>query len=119
VNVEIDGWLRLNGLNLLRDGTLKPAQLSPWQPGNSHKRLYWDAVQILDGVLAKRLAADILRAIRAHVAGLPEKRRQRPPVALKHMPSQSPGPAKLKPLPPPERLMPPPGRGALSKLVRI
>ena len=28
VDVEIDGWLRLNGLNLLRNGALAPAQLT-------------------------------------------------------------------------------------------
>jgi hypothetical protein len=81
------------------------------------KRLYFDAVQILDADLAKLLAADILAAIHAHVALLPVERRLRPPVAPKP-PRESkssaaapPSKPKLnqspKPLPPPQRLLAP------------
>jgi hypothetical protein len=136
VNVEIDGWLRLNGLNLYRDGTLRAAQLTPIRQG---KRLYIDAIQVLDADLSKRLAADILAAIHAHIALLPVERRLRPPIAPKpprepkssaaapaQKPSPSPAaikpastksaPPKLKPLPPPQRLLlPRPQRPAIGK----
>ena len=119
VDVEIDGWLRFNGLNFLRAGGLGPARLRAWGDG---KRLYRDAVEILDADLAKQLTADILAAIEAHVALLPVERRARPPVeppprepkssvaAAAGKASPSPGPPGGKPLPPPERLLARAGR---------
>jgi len=120
VDVEIDGWLRFNGLNLLRDGTLRPAQLTPWRNG---RRLFRDAVQILDTDLAELVAADILAAIRAHVALLPAERRSLPPVL--HRPPKTPPQLTVEPagkltvqpagklrLPPPARLSISTPRGA-------
>ena len=69
VDVEIDGWLRFNGLNFLRDGTLRAAQLTPPRDG---KGLFRGAVQILDADLSKLLAADIVAAIRAHIGFSPQ-----------------------------------------------
>jgi hypothetical protein len=114
VNLEIDGWLRFNGLNFMSDGTLNPAQLTPQRkPG---KRIYIDAVQVIDPDLAQLVAADILKAIGAHVALLRAERRSKPPVEWKPEP-QKVDPKKVepkaaaaaaaperKPLPPPVRL---------------
>jgi hypothetical protein len=143
VDVEIDNWIRFNGLNFHRDGTLRSAQLTPSRQGNpGNHRVYRDAVKILDEDLAKVIAAEIVAAIQAHIVLLPEEGRLRPPVPSKRpsKPSQSPaaqgnnaapvkatvaaplapaaarvtvqpdggrppGPTKLKPLPPPQRLM--------------
>jgi hypothetical protein len=104
VDVEIDAWLRFNGLNFLRDGTLRPAQLTPWRDG---KRLFYDAVQILDADLSKLVAADILIAIRAHMALLPPEQRLLPPAPPKSPTPASPSAAGrwAKPLPPPQRLL--------------
>jgi hypothetical protein len=142
VDVTVDDWLRFNGLNFHRDGTLHPAQLTGWC---GKKRLYRDAVQVLDADLSKLLAVDILAAINAYIALLPVERRLRPPMTpkpsrepkspavvssvavtpSKPKPNQSParyqsparapgssGPVsagqvstKLKPLPPPQRLL--------------
>ena len=64
VDIEIDGWLRFNGLNFHRDGQLRPAQLTRWRQGNpGNHKIYRDAVQILDADLANLLAADIVAAI--------------------------------------------------------
>jgi hypothetical protein len=113
VDVEIDGWLRLNGLNYHRDGSLKAAQLIQWRRGGEHR--YRDALQILNADLAKRLATDILAAIQTHVALLPPEQRMRPPLAPKasRVPPASLGapPEKPKPSPPPQRKpLPPPAR---------
>jgi hypothetical protein len=76
VDIEVDGWLRFNGLNLHRDGKLWSAQLTRIVQG---KRVYRNAVQILDGDLSELLRADILDAIRAHIETLPPEERVRPP----------------------------------------
>src|SRR5262249_24290834 len=114
VDVEIDGWLRFNDLNFLRDGTLHAAQLTPRRDG---KRLFRGAVQILDADLSKLLAADIVAAIRAHIALLPAEPRLRPPAPLKPKPQAHPIPPplpnRLKPLPPPQRLLTRPVRARL------
>jgi hypothetical protein len=118
VDVEIDGWLRFNGLNLLREGTLRSAQLTPWRNG---RRMFRDAVQVVDADLDKLLSADILAAIQAYAALLPGERRRRPPLtpdeirALPQPPppqrgtnpaarSTAPTPRRREPLPPPARL---------------
>jgi hypothetical protein len=113
VDIEVDSWVRYNGLNLLRDGTLRPAQLTPFRNG---QRLFRDAVQILDTDLAQLVAADILAAIRTHVALLPAERRSLPP--LLNRPPKTPPKLTVEPvgkltvqpagkltLPPPERLL--------------
>lgn len=79
-DVELGGWLRINGLNLHRDGSLRPAQLSWMRDG---QREYRDAVLILDTDLAQQLTADILATIHAHVALLPPEHRMRPPAPPK------------------------------------
>jgi hypothetical protein len=109
VSVEIDGWLRLNGLNYLRDGMLKPAQLTYHR---DHHRHYLDAVQVLDTDLAQSLAAEIAQAIQAHIALLPEAQRLKTPAPSRRGPKKAepaapkaiPPPAALPPLPPPLRL---------------
>jgi hypothetical protein len=122
VNVEIDGWLRFNGLNLLRDGTLKSAQLTHYV-GN--QRVYHDAVEIPDDDLRALLAADILAAIRQHIETLPPEarirlprlprtpeQRAKPPVTPPPRPplrDSRPRPesnGSKRPLPPPMRLQP-------------
>jgi hypothetical protein len=127
VDVEIDDWLRVNGLNFTRNGTVRPAQLT-WK--RAGKGMFRDTVQVPDADLAKLLAGDILAAVEAHIAFLPEEQRLRLPIPLKprlkpnqppatqdalvmtapaSKPSSSPSPTKsvphkLKPLPPPQRL---------------
>jgi hypothetical protein len=123
VDVEVDGWIRFNGLNLLRDGTLGPAQLSAWRDG---QRLFRDAVQILDADLSRLVGDEILAAIRAHVALLPADRRSLPPKTVSPKPAVPPQPAprapakpaSVKPLPPPSRLLtrPNPLRAAAAAL---
>jgi hypothetical protein len=134
VDVEVDGSLRFNGLNFLRDGSLRPAQLT--QMLREGKRRYRDAVTILDPDLEKLLAAEILAAIQKHVALLPPELRMRPPLpppaagehkptptaqgavrieaaaapapaaaALPPRPAQTPASSPRKPLPPPARLL--------------
>jgi hypothetical protein len=78
VNIEVDGWLRFVGLNLLRDGRLWSAQLTTFT-GTGTKRIYRDAVQILDPDLRELLTADILDAIQTYIATLPEEERIKPP----------------------------------------
>jgi hypothetical protein len=75
VDIEVDGWLRFNGVNFLRDGTLKPAQLTPWRNG---KRMFRDAVEIPDADLRELLTEEILAAIHAHIETLPPERRMKP-----------------------------------------
>jgi hypothetical protein len=53
-----DGWLRFNGLNFLRDRTLKPVQLTYRR---DHQRQYRNALEILDADRAQLLAAEILK----------------------------------------------------------
>jgi hypothetical protein len=80
VNVVVDDWLQFVGLNLLRDGSLKSAQLTTFTGiGTGTKRIYRDAVQILDPDLRALLTADILAAIRQHVETLPPEERIKPP----------------------------------------
>jgi hypothetical protein len=76
IDVEIDGWLRLNGLNLLRDGSIKPGQLTPLIAG---RRCHIDSVQVIDGDLRESLTAAILAAIRAHLEKLKPEERMKPP----------------------------------------
>ena len=130
VDLELNGWLRLNGIHLQRDGTLKSAQLTPMRNG---RRVFLPAVEVLDAELRELLTEDILAAIHAHVESLPPERRMRPPrpiapreqpfkvkratekpAAAPHAPPASPVPAPQKPtlekpkaktLPPPRRLL--------------
>ena len=80
IDIELYGWLRFNGLNLLRDGTLRSSQLTPWRSG---KRWFRNAIEILASDRAKLLAAEILSAIQAYRATLPATERWRPPAPPK------------------------------------
>jgi len=123
IDIEINGWLRLNGVHLQRDGTLKSAQLTPMRNG---RRLFLPAVEVVDPDLRELLAAEIRAAIHQHLETLPPEKRMRPPqpIAPRERPvnlqqpvvSQKPAvvlqaqpataiPAPGKPLPPPRRLL--------------
>jgi hypothetical protein len=103
VDVELDGWLRFNGLNFDRDGGLRSAQLVATRDG---QRNYLSAVVVIDQDLRELLASDILAAIHEYLATLPPESRIRPP-----RPPKLPDPAKPKsitrqmPLAPPNRLL--------------
>jgi hypothetical protein len=75
-DVEVDGWLRLNGMNLMRDGSLKPGQLTPLI---GHRRCYIDSIQVIDGSVRKQWETTILAAIREHLETLPPDQRMKPP----------------------------------------
>jgi hypothetical protein len=78
VDIELDGWLRFIGLNLMRDGSLRAAQLKT-RSGSREGWLYFPAIVIPDDDLRELLISEILAAIRAHVASLPPEKRMRPP----------------------------------------
>jgi hypothetical protein len=92
VDVVLDGWLRLNGLNFDRDGRLRSAQLTPWR--RNGPRLFFDAVEVTDPDLHESVAAAILAAIHQHLETLPLEQRVLPP-----RPPETPAPANGKPLP--------------------
>jgi hypothetical protein len=141
VDVEVDGWLRLNGVNLLRDGSIRPGQLTPLIAG---RRCHIDSIQIIDDHLRKSLTASILAAIRAHLETLPPEQRVKPPrppesrqtdkqpatvtagakpqsapVQAKSVPAALPG-AAIKPKPiPAVRTKPPAGNPKLPPPVRL
>jgi hypothetical protein len=75
-DVEVDGWLRLNGINLMRDGSLKPGQLTPLI---GHRRCYIDSIQVIDGSVRKQWETTILAAVREHLETLPPDQRVKPP----------------------------------------
>jgi hypothetical protein len=95
VNVEIDGWLTFVGLNLLRDGSLQPAQLSYFRDGKKH---YLDAIEITDPDLRALVQADIVDAIRQHLENLPPDERSKPP-----RPPRTPQRPARPPVPPATR----------------
>jgi hypothetical protein len=76
VDIEIDGWLRLNGLNLLRDGAMRSSQLTPLING---KRCFIDAVEVVDPDLRASLTAAIKAAITEYAETLPLEQRVKPP----------------------------------------
>ena len=75
-DVEIDGKWRVNGLNLMRDGSLKAGQLTPLI---HNRRCSVDSIQIIDKDLRESLTAAILAAIRSHLETLPPGERVKPP----------------------------------------
>jgi hypothetical protein len=114
VDVEIDGWLRFNGLNFIRDGTLRSAQLTPWR--RDGQRRFFDAVQILDAEPRALLMDEILVAIDAHIGTLPPEQRMKPPrisgqtdpcsePSRAATPREKPNTNGKRPLPPPQRLL--------------
>jgi len=86
VDIECDGWLRIIGLNYLRNGTLKPAQMTPWY---RKPKQFFDAIQIPDPDLRQLITEEILAAIHAHVETLPPEQRSKPP----KLPTPKPVPA--------------------------
>ena len=96
LDIEVDGWLRFIGLNYLRDGSLRAAQLKKRRNGNW---LYFPAVVIPDDELRELLAGEILAAIHAHIETLPPERRAKPP-RVEQKPVERPGPEPVnRPLP--------------------
>jgi hypothetical protein len=87
VDLELDGWLRINGLHLQRDNTIKSAQLTPLRDG---RRVFLPAIEIVDAERRELLTGEILAAIRAHMETLPPEKREKPvrPVAPRVLPAQ-------------------------------
>jgi hypothetical protein len=99
IDVVINGWLRLNGLHLMRDGSLRAAQLTPLIRG---KRAHIDSIQVIDRDLRESLTAAILAAIREHLETLPPDQRVKPPRPREpdRRPPQTVAVAKLAPIRP-------------------
>jgi hypothetical protein len=95
VDVLVDDWVRIVGLNYNRDGTLRSAQLTAWRDG---RRLFWNAIEIPDPDLRELVTEEILAAIRAHVATLPPDERVKPP-----RPPRTPQQPARPPVPPATR----------------
>jgi hypothetical protein len=90
-DVEIDGKWRVNGLNLMRDGSLKAGQLTPLI---HNRRCSIDSIQIIDEALRESLTAAILTVIRSHVNRLlPEERVKPQPPELRKRDEQPAGTA--------------------------
>jgi hypothetical protein len=100
VDVVVNGWLRVNGLNFDRDGRLRPPQLTPCR--RSGPRLFFDAIEVTDPDLRESVAAAILAAIHQHLETLPPEQRvlpPRPPEPRKTDQRPQVAPANGKPLP--------------------
>jgi hypothetical protein len=105
-DIEIDGKWRLNGINLLRDGSIKAGQLTPLI---HNRRCYIPSIEILDPDLRESLTAAILAAIHTHLESLPPDQRAKParppeprqtderPTAVAASAPPSPGKATAKP----------------------
>src|SRR5262249_53675083 len=76
VDISINDTWRVNGLHLMRDGTLQPAKLTPLIRG---KRSYIDAIQVIDENLREQLMAAIRSAIQPHLKPLPPEHQVKPP----------------------------------------
>lgn len=96
VGIEIDGWLRFVGLNLMRDGSLQAAQLKT-RSGSREGWLYFPAVVIPDDDLRERVTAEILTAIRRHIETLPPEQRMKPPVSPQSAARPTPVAAQPRP----------------------
>jgi hypothetical protein len=98
-DIEIDGKWRVNGVNLMRDGTIKPGQLTPLI---NNRRCYIPSIEILDPDLLESLTAAIRTAIHAHLETLPPDERVKPPRPPEpRKPAEPPGAvaANAKPAP--------------------
>jgi hypothetical protein len=76
VDIEIDALWRLNGIHLMRDGSIQAARLTPLV---NNRRVFIPAIEIIDENLRESLTAAILAAIRAHLETLPPDQRVKPP----------------------------------------
>jgi hypothetical protein len=94
VDVLIDDWLRVNGLNYCRDGTLGSAQLT-WQ--HNARRHYRPSIVIEDADLRELVLQEIKVALEAHIASLRGDQRLLPP----RPPKPRPAPSDRKPKNPP------------------
>jgi hypothetical protein len=116
VDVLIDDWLRVNGLNYCRDGTLSSAQLT-WQ--HNARRHYRSSIVIEDADLRELVLQEIKVALDAHIASLREKQRMLPPRPPKPRPASSDGkPKNLTPAPRAEAA-PSPVQGTAPKPVKL
>src|SRR4029453_10885571 len=73
-DVEIDGKWRLNGINLLRNGSIKSGQLTPLI---KNRRVYIPSIEVLDPELRESLTAAIQGAIGSHLETLPPEQRMK------------------------------------------
>lgn len=76
-DLEIDGWIRLNGLHLLRDGSVQSAKLTPFVKG---RRLFISAIEIMSPTIHTGLSRDIADAIGRYLEALPPDKRSLPPL---------------------------------------
>jgi hypothetical protein len=113
VDIELNGWLRFIGLNLMRDDSLRAAQLKT-RSGSREGWLYFPAVVIPDDDLRKLLISEILAAIHAHVETLPPERRMKPA----RLPEPKP-PVNAEPKPRPPAAKPSNGKKALAPPRRL
>jgi hypothetical protein len=75
VDLQI-GPIRLNGVHLQRDGSIRSAQLTPMIGG---RRVFIPSIEILDPQLREQLTQAIQTAIEAHLATLPPDKRVKAP----------------------------------------
>jgi hypothetical protein len=110
-NVTADGWLKIYGLALLRDGGITVAQLT-WTRGR--QKFYRPAIKILDDDLRELVTREIRAALNAHIATLPEGERELPPAPPKPRKQAAATPNVEPPNPPPPRseAAPPPVKQA-------
>lgn len=104
VDLEIGDVLRVNGVHLMRDGSIGPPRLTPVIHG---KRAFIPAVEILNPGLLESLTAAIQTAIHAHLETLPPGERMKPPELRKSVEqppavaaSEKPAPAAAAPAKP-------------------
>jgi hypothetical protein len=115
VDVLIDDWLRVNGLNYCRDGTLGSAQLT-WQ--HNARRHYRSSIVIEDADLRELVLQEINVAFGAHIASLREEQRMLPPRPPKPRPAPSDGKPKNPPPAPRAEAAPSPVQGTAPKPVK-
>jgi hypothetical protein len=94
VDVQIGNEFRLNGLHLMRDGTLQSAKLTPLIAG---QRVFIPAIEVLDANLRESLTTALLAAIREHVAALSPKQRSKAPRPPENRPAKAPAGAQVAP----------------------
>jgi hypothetical protein len=88
LDVEIGGRLRLNGLLFMRNGNVKPGQLTPLIHG---RRSFMNYIEIIDEDLRQRWTEAIRAAINEHLKTLPPEERMKPRAAAGAMDRSSSG----------------------------